>query len=277
MGADALLPALKAAVGDELCLTVEDPGVPVLKVTFRHRVQRSLDSLNRPSRTAAQNVLRYMTETGVNTLSTEEALKLLLGARQYRWQATPDSVWLLPVLGEGLYHDELGWITTRYARWHPSFGQPRYGYWDSKLELTRFQAELMRRNWTRKRTEAATACVNWWCWVYHGDQTSQSNPVALGALLRFLWIIAPGEADRRGIPADLLPEVMAIWFECLCQGNEKLAKSYADHIAACGLTEAYQHRLRTGKGSARTDPIGWEAEGYRWIGPAHYFASDPTY
>ncbi len=53
---------------------------------------------------------------------------------------------------------------------------------------------------------------------------------------------------------------------------------YEEHIAACRLTAAYEHRRRTLPAAAAAgDQPTWEAEAYRWIGAELTFTPTAAY
>jgi len=96
---------------------------------------------------------------------------------------------------------------------------------------------------------------------------------SLSALLFFLWLVAPSESRRFGIKAELVPRALGQWFRFLAARKPSLEAIFQEHVAACDLSEAYDHRLHTlPQGRGRDAELeAWKQEGYRWMGPELYF------
>lgn len=274
MTEQSLWAALAPLVGDELWLTVSDPGAPVLEARLLRRSQRSYFDRDRASAPAARDLAHYLLETGEMGITEEDAIGLLLGGRHHGAGKSVDPVWLMPFHTEGLHNAGPERMLIKHAFWRPNFGRAYYGHVSDEDGFRRFQALLMQRGESRKRIEQATQILRWW-WQNAG--ADEHAPPPLAALLEFLWVSAPRDGARSGISLESLPATLADWFTVLAERQPALRASLADHFAACSLVDAYAQRLRTLPVRAGWEQFrSWEAEGYRWMGPEHFFARGPV-
>ncbi|HYF95801.1 MAG TPA: hypothetical protein VD969_26590 [Symbiobacteriaceae bacterium] len=272
-GAEPALPtglweSLRPEVGDELWLTVADPAGPYLRAELLHRRAR-LPGLDPSNVAATRALLKHLDETSQWGVTEQEAVAVLLAEGHYVRRSHQDEAWLLPFQVSGLAAERPQRSFTREARpWQPTFGRT-YGSWGEKPNALRwYSVDLMNGGASKARTEMALRIINWWCQAWPGAQDRPGSLPALGALLEFLWIRTPRDAQRHGVQPELLPEVLTDWFRTLERRYPTMAGLYETHVLACGRGELYQHRLLTlpGPGAPETDTLGWIVEGYRWIG-----------
>lgn len=271
---------LAPEVGDELELTVADPAGPLLVATLHRRIRRDDGEVLAAGRAAVQVLRRHLAGAWGATLSERDAVEILLAEGFYRDGESPDPVWLLPspALGQELFWGRGRTLTAEVWRQAaPSFGQRLYGGWqDRQNVLHQFGQSLSEAGHTRKEVDAALECVAAWCRHWHADQTDLRNPPAPGAFVAFLWNVAPGEALKlRGMPPETLPQMLGAWFRFLEGLNPLAAGVYREHLAACGLEEAFLHRVLTFQGGrgGRERSEAWLLEGYRWMGPELVFSN----
>lgn len=264
---------LRPEVGDELWLTLHEGG---LAVSLKRRAERELEERLHADAVAARllQVLTGLTRTGA--LPEREAVAALLAEGGYRGDLQPDPLWLLPLLGPGLYPDPAGRAVTRQPNsWRPGFPRFVYANWRRDQALMAYQARLMKEGLLRRPIEIASACITWWGRLWPGAQDQASALDSLGPFLHFLWNVAPREAARQRIPSEQVPAIMAGWFRFLEEAYPAARGAYAGHLLACSLLEHYAERCQTapaddaGEGSV----LAWQAEAYRWMGPALYLST----
>ncbi|MDF2628311.1 MAG: hypothetical protein K0R39_2142 [Symbiobacteriaceae bacterium] len=260
-GATAALPPglwqhLRPETGDELWLTVADPAGPFLQAELLpRRVRRpTLDARSLP---AARALLGHMADTGQWGIPEEEAVAVLLAEGHYEQREQQDEAWLLPFQVQGISAGRPQRTLTREERpWQPGFGRATYHGWAD--------LETALKGWP----ETAARAIRWWCQSWPGAQDRPGTVPNLGALLELLWIKAPRDAVRHDLQPELLPNILAEWFQSLEDRYPAVAGLYEAHMLACGRGELYEHRLRTlpEPGAPDTETLAWIVEGYRWIG-----------
>lgn len=264
---------LKPAVGDELQIRPREGGI---EVTLKRRAERDPTAPLHSDAVASRllQVLTGMAPTG--SLAEQEAVAALLAEGAYRGDLHPDPIWLVPLLGPGLYLDPAERRVTRQPNsWQPGFPRFVYGVWTGRdAAVMGFQARLLKRWTSRREVEVATACITWWSRLWSGAQDQSGAIESLGPFLHFLWNVAPREAARRRIPADQLPAIMASWLGFLEETYPDAAGAFTRHRLACSLLEHYEERCRTAppEGVGEGTTLAWQAEAFRWMGPAYYLS-----
>lgn len=267
--AEEVWSALRPAVGDELRLTVIDPAAPVLEVALVRRAERSLMERDRATLPAAQALAHQMRETGGRTLTEAGALGLLLARGLLQPGKSVDPTWLLPFHTHGLSHGGTDRTLTWISYWRPGFGRGQF-YGRDEGALFELEARLAERGESPQRIQEALYLVRRW-WQYAGAEDQSRAPLA--SLLEYLWVSGPLDGGR-GV--EQLPQTLGDWFRVMVERKPSLREALAGHIAACSLTEAYAYRLQTlPPPTAKERQKSWEIEGYRWIGPEHFFAESP--
>lgn len=269
----------KPAPGDEIWFTVTDPVRPALSAVIRRASERDLaaaaEAEQRADREAAALILRYMKERALEKLSEAEAAHLLLWEGRFRPEHCPRAIWLLHAIpGTGELHSggtKRGFRLDRVRPWRPSFGRILSAHWPGfKRHVKLFDEWLQRGGISREERQQAITCVTAWCRFYTGPHEKPTKPAPLAAFLHFLWNLAPGEALRYGLSATTMPWAMKNWFTWCSGLHKKLDAAYQPHIRAAGLKDAFAHRLRT-LPRGETAHLAWLIEGYRWMGPDHYY------
>ena len=269
----------KPVMGDEVWLTITDPVRPVLSATLRRRADRDLtaaaEAEQRADREAAALLLRYMKERGLEKLSDADAANFLLWEGRFRQEHCPRAVWLLHVApGADELHSggtKRGFRLDRVRPWRPSFGRILSARWPGfKRHLRNFSEWLERGGVSRADRERAATCVTLWCRFYTGPHEKPTKPAPLAAFLHFLWNLAPGETRRYGLSDTTMPWALDNWFTWCSGLHRKLEAAYKPHIEAAGMKGSFAHRLKTMPQSEAAHQA-WLIEGYRWMGPDHYF------
>lgn len=264
---------LQPEVGDELAIELADGS---MDVRLKRRADR--DPTERlHSDAVASRLLQVMTGMAPSgSLTEQEGVACLLAEGGYRGDLHPDPLWLVPLLGPGLYQDPAARALTRqHNTWRPSLPRFVYGVWPGRDgAVMGFQAQLLQAGEDRRAVEEATACIAWWGRLWPGAQDQPGAADSLGPFLHFLWNIAPREAARQRIPPERVPAVMARWFAFLEESYPGAAGAFTRHRLACSLLDHYADRCRTvpPDGAGEGSVLAWQAEAFRWIGPAHYLS-----
>ncbi|MFZ5814625.1 MAG: hypothetical protein ACOY93_04925 [Bacillota bacterium] len=264
---------LQPRVGDELIIRLREGGP---EVGLRPRAERRPEERLHADAVASRLLQMVSSLSRSDRLPLPEAVAVLLAEGAYRGDLQPDPVWLIPLLGPGLYLDPAERAVTRQpTSWRPGLPRFIYGHWPGRERtLMDFQGTMTKAWAPRREIEIATACITWWGRVWPGAQDQPAAAESLGTFLHFLWNLAPREAGRYRIPPQLLPTVMARWFTFLSERFPDTAPAYARHLRACSLTDLYEERCQTAppEGAAEGALLAWQAEAYRWMGPAHYLS-----
>lgn len=263
---------LEPEVGDELQIDLGDGG---LQVSLRRRAKRNMGEVLHSDAIASRLLQMLAGMTHAEQLTEQEGVALLLAEGVYRGDLQPDPLWLVPLLGPGLYLDPAERAVTRHPNtWQPGFPRFVYGNWKREQAVMGFQARMMKRGASRREIEAATACVTWWCRLWPGAQDQPGAAESLGPFLHFLWNVAPREAARHRVAPEQVPVIMEQWFAFLEESHPAVVGGFTHHQLACGLLDHYADRCRTvpAEGAGEGAVIAWQAEGFRWMGPAHYLS-----
>ncbi|MFZ5824568.1 MAG: hypothetical protein ACOY94_09595 [Bacillota bacterium] len=264
---------LEPEVGDALIIRPSESGV---SVSLQRRAERDLTAPLH-SDAVASRLLQVVTGMASSlSLSEGEAVATLLAEGAYRDDLHPDPLWLVPLLGPGLYLDPAERAVTRQPNhWRPGFARFVYGVWSGRdAAVAGFQAHLAGRATSRREVDETLATVAWWGRLWPGPQDQESGAESLGPFLHFLWNVAPREAARHRIEPGLVPEAMARWFAFLEERYPRATGAFTRHRLACTLGEHYADRCRTAppEGAGEGTVLAWQAEGFRWMGPAHYLS-----
>lgn len=269
---EAELRRLQPEVGDELWLTPSREGLALRLV---RRADRRPWEVLQADLTVGRMLPALMAQLQRDRLPEQEAVAALLAEGAYRDELHPDPIWLLPFLELGIYQDVAARAVTRLPLyWSHGFPRFLYGNWPRDEALRWFQSRLMREGASAGEIEMATACVRWWMRLWPGVQDGPAGGESLGSFLEFLWNVAPREAVSQRVDPARIPSFMELWFATLEERYPAAAGVYAPHRKACQLTGHYADRLSTAPhaGAGRGPVLAWLAEGFRWIGPAHYVA-----
>lgn len=273
----SLFALLRPEVGDELRLAVADPAALVLVAALRRRSDRHPAEPLVANRDAILRLLAHMKESGNPSLGEHEAVAVLAATGSYGADPGPDPIWLLPTQGEthGMYFIRQGrQVTTeRWRSWGWSPGHTRQGTareWQHDLNW--FVAKLSNEGYNLKQVDAATRCVTLWYQHWAGAQHLPGRTPTLNVFLDFLWNVAPTETRRHKLNAGLVPQALAAWFAFLEERYPAVRGAYTEHVAACGLTAAYEDRVRTlpGGRGRELEALAWRLEGARWLGPKQH-------
>jgi len=259
-------------VGDLLRIRLEER----LVVELLPRAERDPTALLQSDAVAARLLQALTGFAPRGALSEQEMVAALLAEGGYREGLHPDPLWLVAHLSPGLYSDPVERAITRQpTAWRPGFARYVYGVWPRRDDRLRsFQAGLMKRWATRQQIETATACITWWNRLWPGAQDEPGVKESLGSFLHFLWNVAPREAARHKLPVDQVPLILADWFRFLADLGPAMADAVTPHLRAISMREHYAERVATAPpdGSSEGQVLAWQAEGFRWIGPGHFFA-----
>lgn len=267
---------LSPEVGDELWLTVNDAVPGGLMVALRRRTECDPAEMLRQDRTAADVLSRLMIDVDTVEVSEQDAMAALLCEGAYHDGLYPDQVWLLPLVGGMLSNDPAERsLSILQTGWRP--GAPRfvYGNWPDRENHLRYFSKRMRdRGDSLQQVEAALVAVRWWCDIWRGPQDEPKATESLGSFLYFLWNLAPRRSMRHGVRPEEVPAALLDWFTYLAESRPAVGEAFAGHLKALSLADYYAHRMATAPESRAmaSRVLEWEVEGYRWMGPAHFFA-----
>ncbi|HLO02344.1 MAG TPA: hypothetical protein VK191_04445 [Symbiobacteriaceae bacterium] len=263
-----LFDALNPSLGETLELVLIDKTLPMLTISSAAKASRASQVT---SDLRATTLLSAAVELdGLRT--EEEGVGILLAGGLYAAEPLPSPVWLLSLTagpsGPACAGPGRQIVAESWRGWQPRFGRKPYGRWYEADSLLRTYTAKLRTTgiWNSEQLTFATRILHDWLQTNPGAQNTLAGAPSLGSFLFYLWLELPARAHEHHWPTEHVPDLFAGWFNLLVQDQPDLADHFGPHLAACALTQQFQHRVLT-----RSRENDWYMEGMRWIGPKLIF------